>query len=663
MTWRQSLLLLLCVLSLVACVQTQGRLTRSALRPDVDRDRIAYARELKAKARKLKLAYSTQWLRLGHYRKSWTGSISSQADGQNFFLSPHGKSHPQLELDATIDGFFRELEAFDAKLEENRNVQHPICQFPARFMWLSEQLSIDPARLPAHDCSRFQKFAEGTQAESVTLVFSSYYLNNPASAFGHTFLRLNKKKAAVSEDQRELLDYGIEFSADPDTSFAPLYAIKGLAGAFPGTFRKLPYYYKVRQYNDYESRDLWAYTLDLTPKQLDMLIGHVWELGSTFFDYWYLSENCSYHLLGLLEAALPERNLLDGVHWPVIPADAIRGVTREKGLVAKIEYRPSSRTRFREQISKFSSEQLTAVAELGSDPRRPLTLPERERIAVIDAAQDLVDIKYAKALARDARTGKGPEVKQVLLERRAEILVPSEDHTYPIPWPKMPQLGHDSRRISLGGASSRDAQWVEVGARLALHDLADPTDGYPELSQLEFLPLRARYDITNERFRLDSLDLVHVVSLSAQNRFDRHISWQFRLGSQHLEDEGCVTDNCYAGRVELGGGTAFSTESDRLTVFAFANTQVWAGRGLDALFGGPVRVGIGPSGGLRLRIVPRLVALATGEWSWLPMQKGFATWMVAGTLRWSVLRAVAVDLQVRGEYETASGTLSTMLYF
>jgi hypothetical protein len=624
---------------------------------------MAYARDLKARARKLKLAYSTQWLRLGHYRRSWTGSVSSQADGQNFFLSPQGKSHPQLELDATIDAFFRELEPLDTTHPDNKNVQHPICQFPARLMWLTEQLAIDAARLPAADCSRYTKFVESTKAESVTLVFSSYYLNNPASAFGHTFLRLNKKDATVSEEQRQLLDYGIEFSADPDTSFAPLYAIKGLAGAFPGTFRRVPYYFKVREYNDYESRDLWEYKLAMTPRQLDMLVAHVWELGSTFFDYWYLSENCSYHLLGLLEAALPERDLLDGTHWPVIPADAIRGVTKEQGLVEKIEFRPSSRTRFHEEIRTFSDEQLTAVAELGSNPRRSLTLPDRERIAVLDAAQDLVDIKYAKQLARDSRKGTGAEVKQVLLERRAEILVPTADVTHEVPWRKMPQLGHDSRRISMGAGSTRDGQWLEVGARLALHDLADATDGYPELSQLEFLPTRARYDFTTERFRLDSLDLVHVVSLSSQNRFDRHISWQFRLGSQHLEDAGCNTDNCYAARVELGGGTAFSTATDRLTIFAFANTQIWAGRGLDALFGGPVRVGIGPAGGLRLRIVPRLVALATGEWNWLPAQKGFATWVVNGTLRWSVLRNLAFDLQLRGEYEVASGALSSLLYF
>jgi hypothetical protein len=646
-----------------ACVQTQGTLTRSVVRQPTDADRVSYVHELKVRAHHLRLAQKTEWLRLGHYRKGWSGSWESEADGNNFFLSPHGKESAQLELDATLEGFFADLAPYDAKNPDNKSIQHPICQFPARLMWLTEQLQIDPAKLPKADCSRYQKFVETVHVESVTLVFSAYYLNNPASAFGHTFLRLHKNEPTVSDERRQLLDFGIEFSADPDTTFAPLYAIKGLVGAFPGTFRKLPYYYKIRQYNDYESRDLWEYKLHMTQHEIDMLVAHVWELGSTFFDYWYLSENCSYHLLGLLEAALPDRELLDSMHWPTIPADAIRAVTDEPGLVEKVEFRPSSRTRFNQEIAALSSSQLTAVADLSTDPKRPLALSDRDRIAVFDAAQDLVDIKYAKALAHDENKGEAAEIKQTLLERRAEILVPSPDMTYSTPLHKMPQLGHDTRRISAGASSSRDGQWLEVGARLALHDLADSTDGYPELSQLEFLPTRARYDFHSERFRLDSLDLVDVVSLTSQNRFDRHISWQFRLGSQHFEDSGCVPGNCYGGHVAIGGGTAFSTESEGLTLFFFANTQIWAARGLDALFGTPIRAGIGPGGGIRWRLHRHLVALATGEWNWLPAQKGFAVWNAIGTLRWSILRDLSLELQVRDEYETPSGTFSTLLYF
>src|SRR5215471_14262493 len=104
MFWRTA-----AIVFLAGCIATQGRLTRSALRPVGDTDRQAYARELKQQAHKLHLAYSTQWLRLGHWKKTWMGSYESQADGENFFLSSEGKTHPDRELDATLEGFFSEL--------------------------------------------------------------------------------------------------------------------------------------------------------------------------------------------------------------------------------------------------------------------------------------------------------------------------------------------------------------------------------------------------------------------------------------------------------------------------------------------------------------------------------------------------------------------------
>src|SRR5205085_2119317 len=91
----------------------------------------------------------------------------------------------------------------------------------------------------------------------------------------------------------DLLDYGVDYSATADTSNPVLYAFKGIFGFFPGTFHIFPYYYKVREYNDYESRDLWEYDLSLTPQQVTMLVAHLYELGATYFDYYYIDENCS----------------------------------------------------------------------------------------------------------------------------------------------------------------------------------------------------------------------------------------------------------------------------------------------------------------------------------------------------------------------------------
>jgi hypothetical protein len=150
------------------------------------------------------------------------------------------------------------------------------------------------------------------------------------------------------------------------------------------------------------------------------------------------------------------------------------------------------------------------------------------------------------------------------------------------------------------------------------------------------------------------------MSLTAQDRFDRHTSFEFRLGSERIIDEGC---NCYTGHVQFGAGLAFGTQDNWLTLFALAHVHAWAGKDLDGIAGAPIRAGLGPGGGLRIRILPELVSLTTGEWIWLPAQTGFHTWNVGTTLRWQFVKMLALDVDARVQNKTASGVLSTMLYF
>ncbi|HXK20354.1 MAG TPA: DUF4105 domain-containing protein, partial [Polyangiaceae bacterium] len=342
----------------------------------------SYPEQLIARAHQLQLAKDTTWLRLGHYKKGLFG-WDSEVDGDTFFNSPTGKGDPQAELDATLRAFF-------VSQPKDPLVQHPICHFPARFTWLAGKLGIDGKQLPRVQCPKFYEFVSKLNARSVTLVFSSYYLNNPASAFGHTFLRINKATRKEEREGRELLDYGVDYAAVVDTDNALFYAFKGLFGLFPGTFNKMPFYYKVREYNDFESRDLWEYDLDLTPDEVQMLVAHLWELGSTFFRYFYLSENCSYQILGALEVVNPKFELTSRLGWPVLPADTLKALLKNPGLVKSLHYRPSNRTQFKQRKATLTAVELSAVDTLIDDPKAKLdpSFDAAEQVKVIDAATD-----------------------------------------------------------------------------------------------------------------------------------------------------------------------------------------------------------------------------------------------------------------------------------
>src|SRR5437660_237742 len=174
--------------------------------------------ELIARARALRLAEEPQWIKLGHWHKTLLGGLKSEADGPDFFLAPDGARDPAAELEATLRGVLGSIELKEE--EKARGLLPPPCRFPARAAWLHAKLGFD---VPEVSCPRLDEYWRRLQPESVSIIFSSYYLNNPASAFGHTFLRIRKNDPAVSPEKRELLDAGIDYSATADTSNPILY--------------------------------------------------------------------------------------------------------------------------------------------------------------------------------------------------------------------------------------------------------------------------------------------------------------------------------------------------------------------------------------------------------------------------------------------------------
>src|SRR5262249_45834762 len=156
-----------------------------------------------ARAKAKRLAQKPSWLRLGHWRGTLTGGWKSEADGKGFFVSPHGAEDPEAELDPT-------LMAFAAKPPGAKVLLPVFRRFPARLAWMSEHLGLDPGRIRVIPCPTFEEYWQRLRPQSATLVFSAYYLNNPASAFGHTFLRINRSEEAGTTKHEELLDHGID---------------------------------------------------------------------------------------------------------------------------------------------------------------------------------------------------------------------------------------------------------------------------------------------------------------------------------------------------------------------------------------------------------------------------------------------------------------------
>jgi hypothetical protein len=612
-----------------------------------------YVEGLVAEAHAKKLAETLAWHRLGHWRKGVFGGYESEADGKKLFLDKEGRTDPDAELTATLRGFF----STDTPADPN---DHAICRFPARFLYLDGALSFDHARLPARACPRFAEFWKQLAPRGVTIVFSSYYLNNPSSAFGHTFLRFDKAPESADDERRDLLDYGIDYSATVDTGNPVIYAFKGLFGLFPGTFRMLPYYYKVREYGDFESRDLWEYRLDLSPLEVKMAAAHVWELGATYFDYYYLTENCSYHVLSVLEAAAPRLELLRHVRAPVVPIDTVKALYENDGLVRSLRYRPSIRSTFFGRIGKLDGSDQEIVKALAEDPAAPLPAdvkPERQAI-LLDAAIDLVDFRFAKTLVKEHDDTPESRLKQHLLERRAELGVPSEDFTLTPTEDQIPHLSHGASRASLGfGVSDVHKGFTELRYRMALHDLADPRTGYPEFSQIEFFPVALRFTEQDHTVRFEDASLVKITSVNPMSSFDYKPSWKLRVGATTVRDDGCA--ECAFGTVDFGSGVAVGRRvTGILTGDLAAFGPRFSGEG-----SARYRGALGPTGVFRVRFTDDFISLTEAKFQWFPLQAQKTSWLATSTLRWSYHHDLAIDLTGTKTPVSAEAVLSTMLYF
>ena len=569
---------------------------------------------LVARAKQQKLAESKEWLRLGHYRGS-KGSYESEIDGPTFFLSPRGKEDPAAELEATIRGV----------LSAGKENEQPACRFPARTMFLLEKIGLDPNGLANASCPKFQEFMESLSPTGVSVIFSSYYLNNPSSAFGHTFLKFRRRKYVGSKHQ-DLLDAGIDFAAIPDTNNAVAYAVKGVFGLFPGRFSKYPYFYKVREYNDFESRDIWEYELALKDEEILHMSAHLWELGQSYIDYYFLSENCSYHILGVIEAAAPRVDLIEHTHNPVLPADTIKILMSTPNLVTRVAFRPSARATFRARLEGLSGNEQSFVADLADAPAlafpKEISQPARQ-VLVLDAAADLVDVRYGKDILPGEGESKGARLKQALLERRAALRVMSEDLVIKPAEESRPHTAHPSRRVQAGvGWDYRDGASYRLGYRFAAHDFTDPPGGYANLSEVEFGHFRARALTESPWFRLDEATLVHVRSLAPVDRFEQKMSFEMRFGAERLRDLGCR--DCLVGSLMAGGGVAVG--GARAAASLMMTTQLASGPLLDGLWGQPIRLGVTPQLGMRFVPVrgwvlaleggPNFYPFASQMWGW-----------------------------------------------
>lgn len=463
------------------------------------------------------LANDREWLDLLHYHEIGIFKVfESQADDPAFFFSPHGKKDPRAELVATFNAFLGSDYAEDSA----------ICRFPARLHWLQTKgLFIDK---DAQQCSAFSDWFKKIDAESLTLAFPAAYLNSPSSMYGHTFIRINRKNGS-----NPLLDYSVNYAANADPDDNELvFSYKGLSGGYPGVFSVLPYYQKVTEYSFLEARDVWEYQLNLSKDEVAQFVRHAWEIQNAHFDYYFFDENCSYHLLTLLDVASDRFNLSKEFSLSAIPADTVRAI-REAGLISKAEFRPSTMSLMSHMLNESSDDlQIKAKTMVENDTdinELLISLNSTEQAQLLELAY-----QYSRYLSVRKKQNQKKQAKKAIsiLSARSKIAETKVFSDYPVPKYRDDQ-GHHSKRLEASFGQFNDHNFTQLGMRMAYHDRLDNLPGYLKGAKLEMFNIKARYTenkYDSDTIRLEQFKLIDIASYSPRNDFVTPLSWEVSTG-------------------------------------------------------------------------------------------------------------------------------------
>lgn len=552
---------------------------------------------------------------------------------------------------AALEKFFQRPETL------KKDAEHPQCVFPARYKWLKKELSFEPRKLSEVSCPRFEGWLANLNPEKITLVFSGFYMNNPASMFGHTLLRIDKKR---KEGPQKLLNYGVNYAAALDTDNALLYVLKGLFGLFRGEFALFPYYIKVQTYNNLESRDLWEYELNFTDDQMDTFLRHLWELGGNYFDYYYFQENCSYHILSLLEVANPDLHLTDQFFFHVIPSDTVKALTRYDRLIANTVYRPSLLSQMSHKRAQMNDHQEAHLQGLIQDPSSLKSdgfqeLSVSEKALVLDTYLDYA--QYANMQAKKEEDASALVKNRDILLERSKLGIRKDENSQ-TEFSTRPELGHGSDRLKIGIGRRDGETFQEIAYRPAYHDLLAKDAGFGQGSQILFLDLTARYYNEMDKLKLDRLQFIDIISLTPFDRLFKKKSWRFAIGIDTIKDFDC--NFCNSVKTRYGIGLTYKqSHFSPFTLYGFLDVELEASRKLKSGY----RAGGGGTIGLFHDFSEDWRVQLVGSYLEFPLGHDSDYYKIALNQRYALSQNLDIRLELNRLEHREEGLVSFNIYF
>lgn len=487
-------------------------------------------------------ARSATWRRLVHYEADFLDSatVKSAIHSREFFLAENGATDPEAELRAT-------LAAMQEPVLQDSDT-HAKCRFPARRIWLQKTFrelhSLGPIPCPA-----LAEWMPVNEVDSISLMFANGYLGNPASYYGHIFLKINSKKGG-GRLVDQTLNYGaIETGNDDPVS----YIVKGVSGGYDGGFSPVDFFFHDANYGENELRDLWEYRLNLPPADALFIVSHAWEVMHKRYVYYFFHDNCAYRVAELLEVV--QGIVANPKHRPwVVPQAVLQqvsaGTYRGEPLLSRKIYHPSRQTRLYQRFVSLNPEQKDVVSrvidqQVRIDGPEMKAMPLADQHAVIDTLLD-----YHRFRKDGEKQNAGRKMSAGYVDAlSARFSLPPGEAAKPVLSAESPDSGKSPSWVQLGATHHQTrGDAISLRLRPAYYDPLDVSNAQAKHGGLSMGDLQV--DIANAHLRLHHFDIVAINSMNPAITGlpgDRGVGWKLRAG---LEQERLGCKDCLASRIQ-----------------------------------------------------------------------------------------------------------------
>lgn len=466
------------------------------------------------------LAKHPQWQHLLFYKNHKAEVISPNFYLTNPTAARRFKFSPYQELTATL------------ALAHDQEI---VCQYPARFFWLSEHLPNFQI-----DLSQCQDLPNPKQ--DISLILVSNYLKNPASSFGHVLISTNDTDSSATSSEvqnknhlssKDLLNQSYNFGARiPSNENGVLYALKGLFGFYDAGFSQAEFFKQDAVYSKKEQRDMWEYVLKLDDKKRALLNYHLYEAQKARFDYYFIKQNCGYRSGELLEliSDIKTTDRTGGWYAPDFVFDQLTEYHQQNHhdpLIAQVRYLPSEQTQLRQKFQQLpKSLQYLINQFLKTENFAILDNIEPEQQAL---ALDFLIAHRNYVLSQD-QTPHDETIKKQLISKRFTLPVNNAFADLPIEDKPSPAL---SNKTTLTALTLNNQHQAKLNLTMFVKD---PLNAYVDIDKkFEAMKFVAQYDNEAKNLSLDEfvfLDMQQIENLRQPLSKEPKLSWQLKTGVQ-----------------------------------------------------------------------------------------------------------------------------------